>query len=55
MLTIKAIFEDGNSVITRINATPEEAKAYYINKRFNIGCVNDDIKKCVEVIINPEE
>ena len=49
MITIKATFDDGNSIVTRINSTLEDAKAYYIGRMFNLGSVNDDIRRCVLV------
>ena len=41
--------ENGNSFITGINATFEEAKEYYLNNIFNMGVVEDDMQKCVKV------
>ena len=37
MNTFKVIFEDGNSLVTEMNATIEEAKRYYIGQYFNFG------------------
>lgn len=46
MKTVKVIFENGNSITTRINGTVEEIKDYYaIGTPFNIGSVDDDIQK----------
>lgn len=46
MKTVKVIFENGNSITTRINGTTEEIKEYYaIGTPFNIGSVDDDIQK----------
>ena len=49
MITLKAYFEDGNEITTRINATLEEAKRYYEGNYFNLGPVEDDMKKCIQV------
>lgn len=49
MVTIKATFDDGNSIVTRINCTIEEASAYYLGRMFNLGTVNDDMRCCVAV------
>ena len=51
MLTLKINYENGDCSHTRINATPEEAKAYYIGKIFNIGIVSDDLQKCTSIEI----
>ena len=51
MLTIKINYENGDSSHTRINATPEEAKAYYVGKIFNIGVSSDNLQKCISVDI----
>jgi len=37
MTTYKITFADGNIVTTGMNATLDEAKAYYIGKRFQFG------------------
>lgn len=47
MITVKAIFADGDSIITRINATEQEARAYYVGKTFNMGSVCDKMQKCI--------
>ena len=49
MKTIKVIFEDGNSLTTRINGAEDEIKAYYVGKVFNLGCVEDDLQKVIGV------
>lgn len=51
MLTVKANYENGDSVITRINATPAEARAYYAGKMFNVGPVADDMQRCTGIEI----
>ncbi len=47
MITVKAIFADGDSIITRMNATEQEARAYYVGRVFNLGSVRDNMQKCV--------
>lgn len=51
MLTAKVNFEDGDSLITRINATEQEARKYYEGNVFNIGSVNDNLKRCTSIEI----
>ena len=47
MITVKAIFADGDIIVTRINATEAEARAYYVGKVFNLGSVRNNMQKCV--------
>lgn len=49
MITIKCKYENGQSFTTRLNATIEEARDYYVGNVFNIGQVNDNMQKCVSV------
>jgi hypothetical protein len=49
MITVKAIFADGDSITTRINATEQEARAYYVGKKFNTGSVSDNMQTCVDL------
>lgn len=49
MKTIKVIFENGNSLTTRINGTEDEIRAYYVGKVFNIGDVEDDLQEATGV------
>ena len=37
MNTYKITFADGNSLVTSMNATLDEAKAYYIGTKFQLG------------------
>jgi hypothetical protein len=48
MTTIKATFTNGESIITKINATNSEAKAYYLDNFFNLGSVTDNMQKCIK-------
>ena len=50
MIEIKAIFEDGDHILTKINTTIEGAKDYYLNKYFNFGISEDNMKKCINVV-----
>ncbi len=54
MIAIKVLYENGDEVFTRINATIEEAQDYYLNKVFNLGSVNDDMQRCVDVVLLSE-
>lgn len=51
MLTLKINYENGDHSYTRMSATPEEAKAYYIGKIFNIGIVSDNLQRCTSIEI----
>lgn len=51
MLTVKINYADGDSTIARINATPEEARAYYVGKLFNLGTVVDNMQRCTGIEI----
>jgi len=47
MITVKATFKNSYTITTRINATFEEAKEYYLNNVFNIGSVEDNMQICI--------
>jgi hypothetical protein len=49
MIAVKCTYENGDTTITGINGTFEEAKEYFLNKIFNIGSVEDNLQKCVKV------
>jgi len=51
MLTAKVNFEDGDSFITRINATEQEARKYYEGNVFNTGSENDNLQRCTSIEI----
>lgn len=36
MISIKATFENGDSLTSGFNGTLEDARAYYVGKRFNL-------------------
>lgn len=54
MMVIKVRFENGDTLITKINATLEESKKYYVGNYFNLGTVSDYMQKAlmVEVLKN---
>ena len=45
----KVIFDNGDSLITKLNGNIEDARRYYLGNTFNLGIVNDDMHKCVSV------
>jgi|SRR5579862_64519 len=47
---VKVTFEDGNTIITRINGTVADIKKYYIGGTFNVGSPgNDNNQKATRV------
>lgn len=49
MKTVKVTYDNGDSVITKINGTESDIRAYYIGKVFNIGTCGDLLVKAVSV------
>lgn len=50
MVTVKVTLDDGNWFTTRMNATKDEALAYYeVGKVFNVGAVRDDMREVIGV------
>lgn len=50
MITVKCTYGDGDEVVTRINATFEEAVKYYVGQWFNVGTGPDDnMQQCTAV------
>lgn len=51
MKTVKAVFDNGDFIITSFSAAvePEEIKKYYLGRSFNIGTVSDSMHKCIKV------
>jgi hypothetical protein len=53
MIAIQVMFEDGNYILTDINATFEEASEYYVGKFFQFGDTDehpaDKMVKCVAI------
>jgi hypothetical protein len=52
MLSVKINYANGDYEYTRINATPDEARAYYVGKVFNVGPgPNDNLQRCTGIEI----
>jgi hypothetical protein len=49
MIVVKCFYEDGDTAITKINCSFEEAKSYFVGKVFNTGSVSDNMVKCVGI------
>jgi len=49
MNTYKVTFSNGDYLYTKLNASIEEAKAYYLGNIFNLGAEADNLQKCVDV------
>jgi hypothetical protein len=50
MITVKCTYSNGDTIITRINASLEEAKDYFLHRWFNIGNgEQDNLQQCTEV------
>jgi hypothetical protein len=51
MKTIKATFSNGDSLITGINGSEDQIRAYYIGNRFNLGdgAEGDNLQTCISV------
>ena len=48
-LVLEVSYANGDTCVTRFNATFEEALQYYLGKTFNIGLVGDNLQKCVSL------
>ncbi len=55
MTYVTATFANGDTIKTTMNATPQEAQAYYHGKYFNLGREGDNMQKCVSVFTTKEE
>ena len=49
MITVKVTLDNGDNFTTRINATEQESRKYYMGKVFNVGTVDDNLQKCIDV------
>lgn len=49
MKEYKITLENGDYFVTRMNASFEEAREYFLGKVLNVGTVDDDLQKCVKV------
>jgi hypothetical protein len=47
--TLRCTYSNGDSIITSINGTLQDAENYFLGQVFNIGSVNDNIQQCVKV------
>ena len=50
MIVVKVTFADGDSLVTRINATLEEARRYYVGQRFNLAPRGSSEDRMVEAV-----
>lgn len=46
---VEVSFENGDSVITKINGSKDDVEKYYLNKRFNFGIDGNDLQRAVKV------
>ncbi len=52
MIEVKLNYESGDYKYTHINATSEEARAYYVGEVFNVGLgPNDNMQRCTSIEI----
>ena len=51
MKTVTAYFDNGRKIVSPINGTDEEIRAYYLNQIFNLGFEKDEMAKCIDVKI----
>ena len=49
MNTYKVTFSNGDYLYTQLNASIEEAKAYYLGNIFNLCTEADNLQKCVDM------
>ena len=49
MLTVKCYYSNGDTIITGINGTFQDAEKYFLNRVFNIGSVEDNMQKCIKI------
>jgi len=49
MIKIKCFYENGDVVLTNFNGTIQDAEKYYVGNIFNIGCVADNLQKCIKI------
>ena len=49
MKIVKVTFSDGDSLVTNINATFEEAEEYYLGNIFNTGTEDDHMVRTIKV------
>ena len=49
MRAIKTTYGNGDTVVTSINGTDDEIKAYFLGQWFNFGVEGDNMQQCVAV------
>lgn len=49
MIAIKCTYENGQTITTNINGTLEDGKKYFLNKLINIGHIEDNMQRCINV------
>lgn len=54
MTTVKVYLENGDSFVTKINGTPEDARKYYDGATLNMGTDADDLQKVEKIEILPD-
>ena len=54
MTTVKVYLENGDSFVTKINGTPEDARKYYDGATLNMGTETDDLQKVEKIEILPD-
>lgn len=54
MRAVKVTFSDGDSLVTSINGTDEEIRAYYLGNIFNLGAVEDRLVMATKVEFLPD-
>lgn len=56
MMTVKVLYDNGDSVVTSINGTRSDIQAYYIGQTFNIGAGDQDLLAVgVDVVFYDDE
>jgi hypothetical protein len=51
MITVICNYADGDTITTRFNGTPDEARAYFVGQTFNIGSVDDNMQRCISITV----
>lgn len=46
---VEVSFENGDSIITKINGTKDEVEKYYLNNIFNLGTEFDNMQRAIKV------
>ncbi len=51
MIAVKVYLENGDSFVTKMNGTPEDAHRYYDGATLNMGTDKDDLQKVAKIEI----